>query len=200
MADKFADERIKIVRMCSWSGHADYADCDLCGEKVTADNLSGWDEDGHAYCTAHGPLAKGYRKGIPQMTQPPDTTLAARLLPCPFCGSVKVGVGSSEGLDDEVDVHFSVMCSGCGASVSLYIDTEAEAVTAWNTRAPAAHTAAVQAAVAKAVEACAVICEDQAKLFASPEYATGQPMSSLSERIACNLIAAAIRARKGDAL
>lgn len=32
--------------------------CDLCGDVVTPDNLSGWDDDGHVYCSGHGrPLA-----------------------------------------------------------------------------------------------------------------------------------------------
>ncbi|MDO5621825.1 MAG: hypothetical protein Q4G24_10180 [Paracoccus sp. (in: a-proteobacteria)] len=30
--------------------------CDLCGNPVTPDNLAGWDDDGHLYCTCHGPL------------------------------------------------------------------------------------------------------------------------------------------------
>ncbi len=35
-----------------------YGRCDLCGARITADNVSGWDEDGHLYCTGHGPLAQ----------------------------------------------------------------------------------------------------------------------------------------------
>ena len=46
-------------------------------------------------------------------------------------------------------------------------------------------------------ERCAVKCEDQAKIFLSPEYATGQPLSSIMERFACEQCAAAIR--KGGA-
>jgi len=51
--------------------------------------------------------------------------------------------------------------------------------------------------VADAVDAererCAVICEEQAQVFGSDEYATGQPMSSFKERFACESNAAAIR-------
>lgn len=50
-------------------------------------------------------------------------------------------------------------------------------------------------------EACAKICEAEEQAFLSPEYATGQPMSSFEERFACRTCAAAIRARttgKGD--
>ena len=35
--------------------------CDLCGDRVTSKNLSSWDDDGHVYCTAHGPLAEKMR-------------------------------------------------------------------------------------------------------------------------------------------
>lgn len=48
-------------------------------------------------------------------------------------------------------------------------------------------------AVAAERERCAVICEEQAQVFGSDEYATGQPMSSFKERFACECIAAAIR-------
>lgn len=47
---------------------------------------------------------------------------------------------------------------------------------------------------ARTIEECAVACEQQASDFASPEYATGQPLSSFKERFACNQCAVAIRA------
>lgn len=51
----------------------------------------------------------------------------------------------------------------------------------------------------EAVEAC----EEDARHFASPEYATGQPLSSLAGRTACQTCATAIRAleppKGGDA-
>jgi hypothetical protein len=53
---------------------------------------------------------------------------------------------------------------------------------------------AVEALVTRALERAAVICEEQAKEFLAPEYATGQPLSSFQERYACNECARAIRA------
>ena len=43
------------------------------------------------------------------------------------------------------------------------------------------------------VEACAIKCEEQAKIFGSTEYSTGQPFSSLAERFACAQCADSIR-------
>lgn len=45
-------------------------------------------------------------------------------------------------------------------------------------------------------EACAKIADAKAIEYLSPKYATGQPLSSLSERFACKQIAEAIRARQ----
>ena len=45
-----------------------------------------------------------------------------------------------------------------------------------------------------AIEACARIAEKERDGFLSPQYATGQPLSSLMERFACDQIARAIRA------
>lgn len=42
-------------------------------------------------------------------------------------------------------------------------------------------------------ERCAQACEDQAASFLSPQYATGQPLSSFPERFACQQCADAIR-------
>ena len=44
-------------------------------------------------------------------------------------------------------------------------------------------------------EACARTAEAKAAEYLSPEYATGQPLSSFSERFACKQVAEAIRAR-----
>lgn len=41
------------------------------------------------------------------------------------------------------------------------------------------------------------VAEKKAEAFLSPEYATGQPLSSLQERFACKQVAAAIRADEG---
>lgn len=46
----------------------------------------------------------------------------------------------------------------------------------------------------RAVEEAALVCEAQAKLFLSPEYAFNQPLGSLMERFACEECAKAIRA------
>jgi hypothetical protein len=46
---------------------------------------------------------------------------------------------------------------------------------------------------ADAIEDAAKACEDQQQAFLSPQYATGQPLSSFHERFACGQCAAAIR-------
>lgn len=45
------------------------------------------------------------------------------------------------------------------------------------------------------MEAAARICEEQAQEFLSPEYASPQPVGSITERFACNECARAIRAQ-----
>lgn len=45
-------------------------------------------------------------------------------------------------------------------------------------------------------EKCAATCNEQERVFRSPEYAGPNPIYSLKERFACAQIAAAIRARK----
>lgn len=50
----------------------------------------------------------------------------------------------------------------------------------------------------KTIEECASIADAQAIEYLSPEYATGQPLSSFSERFACGQIAEAIRVLKGS--
>lgn len=47
-----------------------------------------------------------------------------------------------------------------------------------------------------ATERAARVCEEKAKEFLSPEYASGQPMSSFAERFACGECATAIRSQK----
>lgn len=42
-------------------------------------------------------------------------------------------------------------------------------------------------------ERCAAVCEDQAQLFLSPQYASNQPIGSITERFACAECATAIR-------
>lgn len=56
---------------------------------------------------------------------------------------------------------------------------------------------ALMAAERRGIEAgrerFARVCEEQATAFLSPDYATGQPLASFSERFACGECAAAIR-------
>ena len=47
-----------------------------------------------------------------------------------------------------------------------------------------------------ALERAAVIADEVSAGFLSPDYAAGQPLSSLTERMACSMCAAAIRAAK----
>lgn len=68
-----------------------------------------------------------------------DQDLSARLLPCPFCGG-----------EGRYRIAYGIVCNGCNARLP---STYEDAVTEWNRRVPADHQAAVQAAVAKAVEA-----------------------------------------------
>lgn len=58
-----------------------------------------------------------------------------------------------------------------------------------------AHFALLEQKVLAEREACAKVAEAKAVDFLSPEYASGQPLSSFSERFACKQIAEAIRAR-----
>ena len=56
------------------------------------------------------------------------------LKPCPFCG----GEGSAyQVLDypEKIGPRFSVICNGCGASVTTIFQSEWTAIDAWNRRA-----------------------------------------------------------------
>lgn len=57
-----------------------------------------------------------------------------------------------------------------------------------------ARDAEIEGLRAAVIEECAKVCEEQAADFLSPEYATGQPLSSAGERVACGICAEAIRA------
>lgn len=61
--------------------------------------------------------------------------------------------------------------------------------------AGAAEIERLRAALSQEREACAKVAEDLAQVYLSPQYATGQPMSSFVERHVCGQIAVAIRAR-----
>ena len=55
------------------------------------------------------------------------------------------------------------------------------------------HWLAVASAILAERERCAKICEQQAQVFLSPQYAANQPIGSICERFACEECAAAIR-------
>jgi len=120
----------------------------------------------------------------------PDPDLAAHLSPCPFCG------GEAEIWRAHMERTAWIGCMGkCSVLVSREYKTDADAIAAWNTRVPADHTAAVQAAVAKAVEAEREAC---AKIG---DGIAGNTADFIRDyRRAAGHVAAAIRARKGDAL
>jgi len=109
----------------------------------------------------------------------PDQDLSARLLPCPFCG------GEAEIWRAHMERTAWIGCMGkCSVLVSREYKTDAEAIAAWNTRVPTDHERAVQAAVAKAVEAA-----DKALQDALAYIDKGHP------GMARNILAAAIRLR-----
>jgi hypothetical protein len=58
-----------------------------------------------------------------------------------------------------------------------------------------AFAAHAEAARIEEREACALVADENARTFLSPEYATNQPLSSFQERFACKQIAIGIRAR-----
>lgn len=58
--------------------------------------------------------------------------MAEELKACPFCGSDELSHGwSAPGIDGSMSTG-TVECHSCNALI--YADTEAEAITAWNTR------------------------------------------------------------------
>ena len=118
----------------------------------------------------------------------PDPVASDELRPCPFCGP---GESHVDLWHDDVSHRWRVGCGRCGCStgISPRDKTQAPAIAAWNRRYPDP--------VMDAVRRCAEIAREQAKAFLSPEYATGQPLSSLSERIACEIVAGVIEAEFG---
>jgi len=129
----------------------------------------------------------------------PDHTLAARLLPCPFFGG-KADVRYNTNYSTHNHM-VTVLClnKNCGTKIqgqeySHYnnqeevYQREAQPIANWNSRAPN-H----EAAVAKAVEACANEVILQYKLW--EDYGAAG-----FDDLCIAVIPAAIRARKGDAL
>jgi len=100
-------------------------------------------------------------------------------------------IGSSDQLDAitiDGDVNLllaataaiSAMKAGTAPSHALHAGEDVGYVRGWNA----------------AIEAAAKACIDQQKVFASPQYATGQPLSSFGERFACGKCAEEITALK----
>ena len=72
-------------------------------------------------------------------------------LPCPFCGEQE-GVYSEAGTEATGPHAAIVRCSGCNA-VHCH-NTEAEAIAAWNRRAPDAEIERLRAAIVTAKREC----------------------------------------------
>lgn len=71
------------------------------------------------------------------------------LKPCPFCGSYQITTAPNYRFGGTPD--WAVMCKACGTSI-LH-DTEAEAITAWNTRTSDATIEAQEAEIVRLREA-----------------------------------------------
>lgn len=89
---------------------------------------------------------------------------SAVLLPCPFCGGVQIEAFHHIDRGWGASWHVECVAEECGNS-TCHHDTEAAAITAWNTRQPtqsdewqAGYEAGVEAA-AKAIEADAKLCD-----------------------------------------
>jgi hypothetical protein len=60
------------------------------------------------------------------------------------------------------------------------------------------HRAEIEDVVRRTIEACEAKCAELVKVFASPEYTTGQPMASFAERFAVESCIEEIRALATD--
>lgn len=120
----------------------------------------------------------------------PDHTLAARLEPCHFCATECTEIADVSLA--ETRQTFQVQCIACGFSGPC-APSEDDAVKLWNS-IRSNHTAAV----AKAVEACAVIADAKAADMRKFKPGGLGPLGGVVG-VATD-IAAAIRARKGDVL
>lgn len=129
--------------------------------------------------------------------------LVERLLPCPFCAGEAKTFGPY-GWYRHWGISHSCRAFYNGAQeLAQGFHSEADAIAAWNTRANATRITDLEAQVERltrerdaAYERPAEVCEKEAVAFLSPDYAVGQPLSSLSERFACGECATAIRALK----
>ncbi len=92
------------------------------------------------------------------------------LLPCPFCGSVKLEV--SDELDE--DANWVVWCSDCKGG-STFCEHRAEAITHWNTRAPfaAALLAKREVKPLPCYLECAMCCADESFVISKQDPSTG---------------------------
>lgn len=68
--------------------------------------------------------------------------MSKELKACPFCGGEQVTTAPNHHIGDAA---WAAICKACGASVQH--DTEAEAITAWNTRATDAENQRLRAEV-----------------------------------------------------
>lgn len=69
------------------------------------------------------------------MTETTQVT-QAELLPCPFCGGSKILVSQTI---DQAAPNWYATCHRTTCAFTGYSSTEAEAITAWNTRADSHH-------------------------------------------------------------
>jgi hypothetical protein len=84
--------------------------------------------------------------------------------------------------------HNPPTCDGPACSCAYECERADDSWSAWLDEA--------DAAISICRDHYARVAEAKAVAFLSPEYATGQPMSSFSERFACGQVASAIRGDK----
>ena len=65
------------------------------------------------------------------------TSDEASLKPCPFCGVTPEGVGIAAGFGSNNKKTYMVHCEACDVCRLQWVDTEAEAISIWNTRSHA---------------------------------------------------------------
>ncbi len=87
--------------------------------------------------------------------------------------------------------HLALACEaeGLHEQAAVYRRGNEAMLTAHDRRA----LRAIEMAREEAIEAAAKVCEQQARDFLDPQYATPQPIGSITERFACSECAKAIR-------